>query len=302
MIDPLAEVVMQLRPSAPMSKQVSGAGRWRTRRANVDQPFYCVMLQGSMHLHIEGGPSILVQQGDFVLIPAVNCFTLTSLNPPDDDAPDTVPQSLMEGMFWLGDESHIAETRALVGHCEFGSPDAALLVSLLPKVILIKDQPRLSMLLQLVNEESRTQRPARDVVLPRLLELMMIEALREVSSVGSTGLACGLNDERLAAVLRAMHERPAYPWNVAELAQIGALSRSALFERFRRALGVTPMEYLLSWRMALAKDLLKKQKRALADIAESVGYSSASAFSVAFSRYVGMSPARFAHSTSPEKT
>jgi hypothetical protein len=32
------------------------------------------------------------------------------------------------------------------------------------------------------------------------------------------------------------------------------------FERFRREVGVAPMEYLLGWRMALAKDLLRREK------------------------------------------
>ena len=54
------------------------------------------------------------------------------------------------------------------------------------------------------------------------------------------------------------------------------------------------MEYLLTWRMALAKKLLRNQGVAIADVAERVGYSSASTFSVAFSRHVGMPPARYA--------
>lgn len=293
MIDPLAEVVTLLQPSAPFAKLVSGAGQWRVRRSDLKQPFFCVLLEGRMHLHVDQGPSILLQQGDFALIPAADCFTMTSHNPPEQGRPDNVPQALMDGMFWLGDESHTPDTRALVGHCEFGSPDAALLVSLLPRLVHVRDQPRLSMLVQLVNEESRAQRPARDVVLPRLLEVLMIEALRGAPVEGASGLACGLNDERLAAALRCMHAQPGYSWSVAELAQNAALSRSAFFERFRRALGVAPMEYLLAWRMALAKDLLKRQALSIAEVAEKVGYSSASTFSIAFTRFVGTSPARF---------
>jgi AraC-like DNA-binding protein len=54
------------------------------------------------------------------------------------------------------------------------------------------------------------------------------------------------------------------------------------------------MEYLLAWRMATAKDLLRKKQFGLAEIAERVGYSSASTFSTAFSRHVGQPPGRFA--------
>jgi AraC-like DNA-binding protein len=81
---------------------------------------------------------------------------------------------------------------------------------------------------------------------------------------------------------------------VAQLAAAAALSRSAFFERFSRAVGVAPMEYLLSWRMALAKNLLRRKDSGVAKIAERVGYSSASAFSVAFTRYVGLPPTQYA--------
>jgi AraC-like DNA-binding protein len=78
------------------------------------------------------------------------------------------------------------------------------------------------------------------------------------------------------------------------MAKEAALSRSAFFERFRRAVGVAPMEYLLAWRMALAKDLLRRRDVGIAEVAERVGYSSASTFSVAFARHVGLPPTRYA--------
>jgi AraC-like DNA-binding protein len=81
---------------------------------------------------------------------------------------------------------------------------------------------------------------------------------------------------------------------VAQLAKAAALSRSAFFDRFTQAVGLRPMEYLLAWRMAVAKDLLRRQELALTEVAERVGYSSASTFSTAFSRHVGQPPGRYA--------
>jgi AraC-like DNA-binding protein len=55
------------------------------------------------------------------------------------------------------------------------------------------------------------------------------------------------------------------------------------------------MEYLLAWRMAVAKDLLRRRRDfGLAEVAERVGYGSASTFSTAFSRHVGQPPSRYA--------
>ena len=72
------------------------------------------------------------------------------------------------------------------------------------------------------------------------------------------------------------------------------MSRSALFERFSAAVGMAPMEYLLAWRMALARRMLRQRELPIADIAERVGYSSVSTFGVAFTRHAGLPPGRYA--------
>ena len=94
--------------------------------------------------------------------------------------------------------------------------------------------------------------------------------------------------------IRQMHGAPSRRWTIAELAKKTALSRSAFFDRFAGTVGVAPMEYLLAWRMALAKGLLRRQDLGIEQVAERVGYGSASAFSTAFSRHVGEPPSRYA--------
>ena len=295
MVDPLAEIVTLLQPGARFSKIVAGADRWRIRREESGQPFYCAILEGSCHLAADGHEPIALQGGDFVLIPAAQDFTMTSREPPAPGDIDTPPIPLPDGEFRLGAEDGPPDVRLLVGHCVFGSPDTALLVSLLPKLLHVRGEKRLTTLVQLVAEESRARRPARDVILAHLLEVLFIEALRSGAGTGaSPGLLRGLADARLADAIRQMHESPARPWTVAQLAKEAALSRSAFFERFSRTVGIAPMAYLLTWRMALAKQLLRRKQGALADVAERVGYSSASTFSVAFTRHVGLSPMRYA--------
>jgi AraC-like DNA-binding protein len=208
---------------------------------------------------------------------------------------DTAPVQLSAGEFRVGIQSGPPDVRLLVGHFAFGSPDAALLVSLLPQLVHVRAQKRLATLVQLVGDESRAQRPARDVVLARLLEVLMIEALRSTAGTATPpGLLRGLADERLALAIRRMHESPTQPWTVAQLAKEAALSRSAFFERFSRAVGVAPIEYLLAWRMAMARQLLRRNECSVAEVAQRVGYSSGSTFSVAFTRHVGVSPTRYA--------
>lgn len=292
MVDPLAEVVTLLQPGTPFSKVVSGAGAWSIRRTEAGRPFYCVILEGSCRLAMDGEEPIVLQRGDFALVPAAYGFTMSSRDPA---ATETRPVALSNGEFRVGHPTGPPDARWLVGYCVFGSPDAALLVSLLPRLVHVRGEKRLATLVQLVGEESRAHRPARDVVLERLLEVLLIEALRTTAGTSaSPGLLRGLGDERLAAAIRRMHEAPAHPWTVAQLAKEAALSRSAFFERFRRTVGAAPMEYLLAWRMALAKSLLRQKAGSIAEVAQRVGYSSASTFTIAFTRYVGLPPARFA--------
>ncbi|SDR05371.1 AraC family transcriptional regulator [Pseudoxanthomonas sp. CF125] len=294
MVDPLAEVVMLLQPAARFSKYVVGAGPWQVRRSDAGQPFYCVVLEGACRLALDGCEPIVLQTGDFVLIPATFGVAMSSLQSPAD-VENSIPTALGQGMFRIGAQEGPADLRLLAGHCSFGSADATLLVSLLPQLIHVRGEERLATLVQLVGDESRENRSARDVVLSRLLEVLLIEALRSTTGTGAApGLVRGLSDVRLAAAIRAIHAQPARAWTVDELAKEAALSRSAFFERFQRAIGATPMEYLLAWRMALAKDLLRRGKASVGEIAQRVGYSSASAFSVAFTRHVGLPPTLYA--------
>lgn len=303
MVDPLAEVVSLLQPSAPFSKLVVASAPWAVRRAETGQPFYFVVLEGGCHLTIDkptGSDTLTLHQGDFVLIPAARSFATSSLEqqPPGPGDIVSTPIAPMPGGARVGDPTGPVDARILVGHCLFGSPDAALLVSLLPQWLHVRGEPRLTALVQLVGDEARAERPAREIVTARLLEVLMIEALRSTANTAtSPGLARGLADSKLALALRRMHERPAAPWNVAQLASEATLSRSAFFERFSRAMGVAPMEYLLAWRMATAKQLLRQRELAMIEVAERVGYSSVSAFGVAFTRYVGTPPGRYAKSS-----
>jgi AraC-like DNA-binding protein len=295
MIDPLAEVVMLLRPGARFSKLVLGASPWRISRSDAGQPFYCVVLEGGCRIAIDGHEPIELLSGDFVLIPAAYGVAMSSLVPPPAGVETSAPVALGNGEYRIGASDSAIDARMMAGHCSFGSPDAALLVSLLPQIVHVRGERRLATLVELVREESRDQRPAREVVLARLLEVLLIEALRSTAGTNaSPGLVRGLSDDRLAVAIRGMHENPTHAWTVAELAKEAALSRSTFFERFNRAVGVAPMEYLLSWRMALAKDLLRRNEGRVAEIAQRVGYSSASTFSVAFTRHVGRPPTQFA--------
>ena len=290
--DPLAQVVGLLQPSASFSKLATAAGRWAVRPPRAG-PFYGAVLEGACALSIAGRAPVGLARGDFILIPAAHEFTVTSAEPPLAGRVDR-PVEIKPGVFHLGKPSE-PDTQLLVGYCEFGSDDEALLVSLLPDMVVVRGGRRLTTLVELLSEEARADRPGRDVVLARLLEVLLIEAFRGRSATSAApGLLRGLRDVRLAAALRRMHGEPKRPWKMDALAREAALSRSTFFERFRREVGVAPMEYLLGWRMALAKKMLRSDGLGVGEVAQRVGYGSSSTFSVAFTRQVGIAPSVFA--------
>jgi AraC-like DNA-binding protein len=271
------------------------------RYSDFGQPSFCTVLEGSCRLAVDGQKPLTIEAGDFVLLPRTPGFTMSGFQPAVPERLDPkVTAASPAGEIRHGTKGGPPDVRILGGYFVFDSPDAALLVSLLPALVHVRGVERLSLYVRLVGEEAGEDRAGRDLVLVRLVELLLIEALRSSPGEGTPpGLLRGLADPRLAAAIRQMHADPARSWTVEQLARKAALSRSAFFERFTRAVGVPPMEYLLAWRMALAKDLLRRSDVAISEVAERVGYGSASTFSTAFSRHVGQAPSRYARASLP---
>lgn len=295
MIDPLSEVIALLRPRTVFTKGISGAGRWAVRYSAFDQPSFCTVLEGRCRLAVEGEEPVTLEAGDFVLLPATPGFVMSGFEPAVPTFIDPAAAAATGGEVRHGSPEGDPDVRLLGGYFAFDSPDTGLLVSLLPTLVHVRDVERLSTLVRLVGEEAGEQRAGRDLVLSRLVEILLVEALRATQDrTAPPGLLRGLGDARVSAALRRMHGDPARPWTMAALAGEAALSRSAFFDRFLRIVGVPPMEYLLGWRMALARDMLRRRDIAISEIAERVGYGSASTFSTAFSRHVGQPPGRYA--------
>jgi len=301
MSDALSEVIALLQPRTVFSKGISGAGRWAVRYAAFGNPSFCAVLEGSCRLAVDGHPALTLEAGDFLLLPATPGFTMSGFEPATPVRIDPKVTPAPTGEVRHGTRGGRPDVRLLGGYFVFDSPDAALLVSLLPAVVHVRGDERLSLMVRLVGEEASERRTGRDLVLTRLVEVLLIEALRaSPRDDAPPGLLRGLADARLAPAIQQMHGQVARSWTVPQLARTAALSRSAFFERFTRTVGVPPMEYLLGWRMAVAKDLLRRHDVGVAEVARRVGYGSASTFSTAFSRHVGQPPSRYARAEGPD--
>lgn len=295
--DPIETIISLLRPQVVLSKVVSGAGDWSIRKPAYAEPSFCLMLAGTCWLSPDDLDPIQLTAGDFLLLPHTPSFTLASA--PTLAATDVELHPTTDSHYGLPDGRN--PMRMLGGYFRFDRANARLLVKLLPPTILIRDDEsgsgRLSRIVGLITDEAVADRPCREPILERLVEILLLEACRfrtERPTIGERGLIAGLSDPQLAKALREVHADIAAHWTVERLARSANMSRAVFAEHFANTIGMPPMQYVLEWRMAVAKDMLRLDQLSVSEIALRIGYQSASAFTTAFTRTTGGSPRAYA--------
>lgn len=99
-------------------------------------------------------------------------------------------------------------------------------------------------------------------------------------------------DPRLAQAIRIMEAHVDEPLTIAAIARRTGVTARALEMVFRKSIGETPGAYYLRLRLNAARRLVLDTRVAMADIAARTGFSSAAAFSRAFSNTFGEAPVR----------
>jgi transcriptional regulator GlxA family with amidase domain len=155
--------------------------------------------------------------------------------------------------------------------------------------------PTMTATLQLLVAEGMTAGPASTFVLQRLVEILLVHALRELAtrSAGDPRKLAAIADPAIHSSLELIHRGLAMPWTVASLAKRVGMSRSTFAERFTTLVGEPPLQYLARWRMARAGELLRSSTTRINEIATSVGYASVPSFNKAFRKWQGVTPAAF---------
>lgn len=297
-MDALSSLVTLLKPQAVAATIVHGAGRWGVGYTHFGHPGYALVLEGSCWIAVDGFAGRRLDPGDFIFFPATPAFSLASDAKIKPKRIPPIPSGNPLDEHFYGEETRQPEVTLLGGYFRFEPVNAPLLLNLLPRMLHIRAKnPEISgvaSVVALIKREVLEKRIGQTLVLSRLVEVLLVETLRSApAEISATGLLAGLRDPKLAASLRVIHTQTANPWTLATLARISGMSRSAFAERFNRVLSDTPLNYLLQWRLALAKNLLSTNQVSVAEAAEAVGYVSASGFSTAFSRETGMSPKAF---------
>ncbi|WP_181720985.1 AraC family transcriptional regulator [Nocardia gipuzkoensis] len=182
-------------------------------------------------------------------------------------------------------------TLMVTGTYESAGAASRRLLRALPPVLVLQRGDFDSRVLDILVDEVTRDEPAQSAVLDRLLDLVLIAALRAwFARDDAPAWYHAYGDPLVGKALRLLQHNPAHGWTVAGLAEAVGVSRAALARRFTDLVGEPPMAFLTEWRLALAADLLQESDATIEAIARQVGYGSAFALSTAFKRHFGVSP------------
>jgi AraC-like DNA-binding protein len=269
---------------------------------------YHIVLTGSGWAGIPEGPSTWFEAGDILVFPHGDAYAMLS-------APDQPPEYNADATTAFFREM-AAGRLPFVVHEGGGGPERTEFVcgflgcDIRPFNPVLAALPRLwrvqrphsgradllDRLIDLTLAEVRSPRVGGESIRLRLSELIFVEIVRrhfETLPAREAGWLSGLRDPAIGKVLTMLHQQPAYSWTLGELARKASMSRAALAARFGHLVGHAPMQYLALWRMQLAARLLADGSMTVAAVGHEVGYASEAAFSRAFKKLVGVSPARW---------
>jgi AraC-like DNA-binding protein len=185
-------------------------------------------------------------------------------------------------------------TEMLIGAYVLAGEVSARLLRALPGLLVLREGEWDCPVVPLLAEEIVKDEPGQEAVLDRLLDLLLIAALRAwFARPEAPDWYRAYGDPVVGRALRLLHHNPAHQWTVAELARETGMSRAALARRFHELVGEPPMAFLTSWRIALAADLLLEPGSTIGSVADQVGYGSPFALSTAFKRLRGVSPQQY---------
>lgn len=296
--DPVADAIGLLRPRTVVGPSLRAVGEWALRF----EPFLHVRIGGVVHgecwLILDGQEPVLLRAGDTFMLGNPPPYVLAG-------TPDARPRpaeqawaAAEDGLVRIGPESE-DDVYICVGHIWFDDDNAALLTDLLPPLVIVRaGDPhggRLGQLIDHLATEVGVAAAGGPLVQNHLAQILLVHMLRAHAGQTDrpTGWLGALNDDGIGAALRAVHADVAHSWTLNELAGISHMSRSAFAQAFKSHVGVPPLEYLIQWRMSLARDALVRDTLSISELTHATGYQSESAFSTAFRRVVGSSPAKF---------
>ncbi|KAB2662675.1 AraC family transcriptional regulator [Brucella tritici] len=292
--DPLSQLLDLIEASATMSVGLEACGRWAIDVPPVRALKCNIIRQGSCFLEVQGERLMLAAGDCFLIGPDLPFVIGSDLNCLPIPAGEVFSQKAYKNHAKL-DGGAGSEFLCHSGRMDLPL-NSELLREILPSIVVIRAESivaeRLHWLTGRLEEELAGDVPGGAAIAIPIMQMIFIELIRSLPVMTERSWLSALSDPRIGGALMAIHWDPGHNWRLDELAGISHLSRSQFSARFRAAVGHSPMEYILRWRMMQAHKLLARPNMTIASVAAQLGYGSESAFIYAFRRILGTTPRR----------
>lgn len=293
-MDPLSDVLSLVDLRSARCTRLEAGGAWALRFPAKPALKFVAVLRGECGITLAGAAPHALRAGDTFLLANAPPYVLAN-------DPALAPSDGMALFDWV--RSDIArhggdDTILLAGSFVFDTVHAALLIDRLPVFMPIPaahpTSATLRATLEILDGEIRSAAMGASLVTGRLADVLLVQVLRAYAGEGdqAAGWIGALADPQIGAALGLLHGDTARRWTVGDMARAVGMSRSAFALRFRQRVGVAPLDYLLQWRMQLARAALRRGD-SVAATAMRIGYASESAFGNAFKRVHGVAPKRY---------
>jgi AraC-like DNA-binding protein len=293
-VDILQDHLIRARASGGVFARSVARSPWGLRLPGTIQLALHTVVQGRAWLWLDDpGAALELAPGDLALVPGGPDHQVAH----KPGAACISPERFREQHANDEHTVHQEATVFLCGAYRFSGDVGRGLIRTLPPTLLLRTAAHdpLHDVIALLSRELSGPAPGQQTVLDRLLDVLLVLALRACFEQSPTSPRWyqASNDPRLSPALHAIHAEAGHPWTVPELASLSGLSRPAFARNFGRSLGQAPMQYLTDWRMTLARDYLRTGELTVAQIANRTGYATPNAFAAAFRRHHGQPPGQW---------
>jgi AraC-like DNA-binding protein len=303
--DLISLVLGTLRTDRAVTARFSLTAPWALRSEGVEGLLVRVCTGEPYWIQVDGLDAVQVQPGDIVMLPQGGPHVAASAIGLDPVPFRSLLQRHMRGAhgdhpitFAHGGGGAATELFSL--HLWMPQHQGVSLLSWLPPLVVLRAADiattrTLALATQALVDETIEQRPGWPLATARMADLLLVHVLREHlhhAPADTRGWLQGVQDKAIGKALAQMHAHPELPWSVETLARASHQSRSVFSERFVELMGTTPLRYLTSVRMGIARQQFLKGADDVWRVAQGVGYASEKAFSRAFERWAGLTPSQ----------
>lgn len=301
-MDSLSQALQTLRLQVVASHQLETSVPWAAyvNPKEDDSPHVLFrVLEGDLWFETDshGGPPVHFAPGDVGLAIVRQSMVARCAWDTEPRPSSYYPRPADNGITRLGDghEGRLTVLQIVSFRLDAGVA-APLVDAMRPALHLSSGEERgcsLCSMFRLLYGELFAQRPGSQAVAERLLEVLLLETIREQLLRPDGPLATwkeALVDPPIVLAISLIHREPGSPWTVDSLAERVGLARTSFALRFTHCVGESPFRYLTRRRIEFASRLLRTTRLPLHEIARRAGYAEAAAFHKTFTRWTGLRP------------